>query len=131
MVRLCRVYSPKRVYKDVCIQQMPYITSPVKEKRFELIKQVLKSFTLNDFDDKSDITYNIAENAYPTLQTLKEQIIRVYPKRNTSRLRKGIHRKDLDSIRVLKEMLRYYNMTLICTRNQTRKGSNYKYKIVK
>ena len=110
---------------------MPYITASVKEKRFELIKQVLKSFTLNDFDDKSDITYNIAKNAYSTLQKLKEQIIRVYPKRNTSRLRKGIHRKDLDSIRVLKEMLRYYNMTLICTRNQTRKGSNYKYKIVK
>lgn len=48
---------------------MPYITAPVKQKRFELIKQVLKSFTLNDFNDKNEITYNTAENAYPTLQT--------------------------------------------------------------
>ena len=110
---------------------MPKITNDVKNNRSLLINKVLKSFSLVDLDDSSEIVYSTGESAYPTLVQLKEELIKNYPKRNTSRLRKGIEKKDLDSIRVLKELLRYYNMSLLSTRQQTKSGVIYKYKIVR
>ena len=94
------------------------------------MNRVLKGFCLNGLDDSSEITYAIGRAAYPTIIKLKDELVETYPKRNTSRLRKGIYKKELDTIRVLKELLRYYGMTLISSRSQTKHGCTYKYKIV-
>jgi hypothetical protein len=95
------------------------------------MNKVLKAFSLTGFDDPSEIYYSSGLNAFETLLALKDEIIAIYPRRNTSRLRKGIQKKDLDSIRALKEILRYYNMSLISNRIQSKDGCTYKYKIVK
>ena len=110
---------------------MKAIPLDIQNKRNILIKQILKSFSLTGFHDESEIDYNSGANAYQTISKLKNDIIKIYPKRNTSRLRKGINRKDLDSIRVLKQLLRYYKMTLIVNREQTKSGCKYFYKIAK
>lgn len=110
---------------------MPSITNEVQLKRASLMNKVLKSFSLLDFNDQTEITFETARSAYSSVLKLEDDIKAVFPKRNTSRLRKGVHRKDLDTIRVLREMLRYYNMTLMYTRKQTKSGCIYKYKIAK
>ena len=110
---------------------MPAITKAIQIKRAHLMDKVLKAFALVDMDDQTEITFQRGMLAYPTLIKMQAEIIKTFPKRNTSRLRKGVKRRDLHTIRVLKEMLRYYNMTLMSYRQQTRKGCIYKYKIAK
>lgn len=110
---------------------MPRITQSIQQERLELMKTVLKCFALNGFEDQSEISYMNGSEAFEALTRMKDAIVRIYPKRNTNRLRKGIKKRDLDSIRVLREMLRYYGMSLISKRKQTKDGCVYKYKILR
>ena len=108
---------------------MPRVPEIVEQKRADLLNKVLKAFSLTD--SKSwEIYYSDGDIAYTAIKALKDDIITVYPKRNTSRLRKGIQNKSLDSIRALKELLRYYNKTLISSRIQSKNGCTYKYTLL-
>ena len=78
----------------------------LSNEKERIIGKVVKSFTLRSTSDKATvITRNCAAAAIPTINALTEDIIRLFPKYNSNRVRHGV-RNAKHAITVLRELLR-------------------------
>ena len=78
-----------------------------------LIHKVAKAFTLlNYYDRKTVIAKHMATAAIPILIQLKSEIIKIFPKYNSKRIRKGVYNHN-HAISVLREALRIKDKRLV------------------
>ena len=78
----------------------------LSQQRDLIIDKVAKSFTLlNAYDNNTVITRDIAQTAIPTIKQLSDDIVQLFPKYNTKRVRNGVHNPK-HAITVLSELIR-------------------------
>ena len=85
----------------------------LSKQKIVIIDKVAKSFALLNASDKTTvITRDMANAAISTLKELSDELIRLFPKYNTKRIRNGI-KNPKHAITVLREIVRLKNRKVL------------------
>ena len=90
----------------------------MEDKQLELLNVICKAFSFKSYNDSvTEISREDGENAKHTIETYRNEILKLYPYDNTLKLRSGI-KTGRDSITVLSQLLRRHSMRVIPTPRQ-------------